>query len=397
MPLLQFADKPHLTLRLSKDLLRSIKRGNPWVFSGALRNLPAAAPGTWATLVENKGKPEIAHGFYDPGCPLAFRVCAIAPGERLNEAWALRRFNRALQLRRLLFDERTTGFRLFNGEGDGLPGLICDIYGDAAVIQLDGAGPGGFWHAEGVAEWIVNMLSAKCVCIRVRGEPPRFLIGEPAQTGVTFRENSHCFAVDIVRGQKTGFFLDQRDNRHCVGEMSVDKRVLNLFGYTGGFSIYAGARGANLVTTVDISQPALKAAQLNWRLNDLPVAGHQVVEADAFHYLDGAIENKQCWDVVVVDPPSFASSKAKLPAALQAYKKLFTAAAKVTCAGGMLAVSSCSSHVTMNAFIELCESAVSQARRRATVVAVRSQPADHPSPLALPEFRYLKFVMMRID
>lgn len=399
MTLLQPRSGHPLQLRLARDLTRAIKRGHPWVYAEALRQLPPASPGTPAVLLDNKKAREIGCGFYDPHSPLALRICATEPGETLNEHWAQKQFERALALRRTLFDAHTTGFRLFNGEGDGLPGLIADIYGDVAVLQLDGAGPAGFWDAAGIAGWLAQTLALRWVY--ERGERGRSegksLVGDIPAAPVVFLENGVRFAVDVARGQKTGFFLDQRDNRQKIRELAAGRRVLNLFGYTGGFSVYAGLGGASQVTTVDIAAPALAAAQANWELNGLSSAGHEIMAADAFEFLAGAAASQRLWDLVVVDPPSFASSKAAVPKAIAAYQKLIAAAAAVTLPDGLLAAASCSSHVGLEAFLNACEEGISLARRRATVLHLGGQPADHPTPLALPEFRYLKFMLMRVE
>ncbi len=396
MTLLHPHPGPPLHLRLGRDLARLIKRGHPWVYAEALRERPPASPGAPAILLDNKKGQELARGFYDPRSPLAFRVCTTTPGEALNERWAEKSLSRALALRHSLFDERTSGFRLFNGEGDGLPGLVGDIYGDAAVLQLDGAGPNGFWNSAGIAAWLAGKLSLKCVVERSRGvgQP---LWGEMPAAPVAFVENGVRFQADVVRGQKTGFFFDQRDNRQKIRELTAGRRVLNLFGYTGGFSVYAGLGWAGHVTTVDLAAPALEAAQANWTLNQLPVDRHAVVTADAFEFLAQAAQQRQRWDLVVVDPPSFAPSQAAVVKAIAAYQKLIGAAAAVTAGEGLLAAASCSSHVTLAAFLSACEEGISLARRRATVLYIGGQPADHPTPVALPEFRYLKFVLMRVE
>lgn len=395
--------RPHkgspVQLRLARDLTRSIKRGHPWVFAEALRQLPPATPGAHALLLDNKKGREIARGFYDPHSPLTFRVCTTTPGQSLDDIWARNNLERALVLRRTLFDEYTTGFRLFNGEGDGLPGLVGDVYGDMAVLQLDGAGPGGFWDGPGIARWMAEALSLHSVFERSRTEGKssgRFLLGQAPTTPIVFLENGVRFTVDVVRGQKTGFFLDQRDNRRKVRDLAAGRRVLNVFGYTGGFSVYAGLGGARHVTTVDLAGPALETAQLNWQLNQLPPTGHEVVAADAFEFLAKSAREQKAWDLVIVDPPSFASSQAAVPKAMAAYQKLIGAAAAVTTPDGLLAAASCSSHVGLEAFLKAGEEGISLARRTATLLHLGGQPADHPTPLALPEFRYLKFVLMRV-
>lgn len=389
-----------IQLRLARDLVRTLKRGHPWVFAEALRHRPPAPPGVQAVLLDNKKGREVAKGFYDAQSKLAFRVCSVEADEVLDEAWAKQRLQRALRLRQLLFDEQTTGFRLFNGEGDGLPGLICDIYGDTAVLQFDGEGPAGFWNAEGVAEWVIQALSLRRVYQKSRSRHEsggEILWGSRADAPIPFLENGVRFTADIVQGQKTGFFLDQRENRQTIRQVAAGRRVLNIFGYTGGFSVYAGLGGAAEVTTVDIAGPALHAAAEHWRLNGLAPAKHLSARADAFQFLADAAQKKKSWDLVVVDPPSFAPSKEAVEKALTAYQGLIAAAATVTSPEGLLAAASCSSHIDLATFLTLCEEAISKARRRATLLRVNSQPPDHPTPLPLPEFRYLKFVLMRVE
>lgn len=398
MPLIQTEHEKPIKLRLGRNLVRSLKRGHPWVFAEALRQRPAARPGSPAILLDNRKGREIARGFYDPGSPLAFRACTVEPGEAVDEAWAQHRFEQALSWRQLLFDETTTGFRLFNGEGDGLPGLVCDIYGDTAVLQLDGDGPAGFWHAAGIARRLAETLSLRRVYERYQARQSaasgQIHWGEAPTDPIPFLEQNIRFTADIIQGQKTGFFLDQRENRRRIGRLAAGRSVLNLFGYTGGFSVYAGLGGANQVLTVDTAGPALAAAQAHWRLNGLPPAAHQTRQADVFEFLAAADQN---WDVVIADPPSFASSRQSVPDALRAYKKLVAACAGVTAAEGLLAVASCSSHINPDAFLNACEEGISVARRRATILGEYSQPPDHPWPLPFAEFRYLKFVLMRVD
>ena len=397
--------KPPLKLRLARNLTRAVKRGHPWVFADALRSLPAAPAGAQAVLLDNKKGREIARGFYDPHSALAFRVCRVEQGQALDELWAKAQMRRALKLRRSLFDEQTTGFRLFNGEGDGLPGLVCDVYGDAAVIRLDGEGANGFWDAQGIAEWTADALSLRCVLQRMERRRQgkrrsaaleRVLVGVAPHKPVPFVENGVRFKVDISRGQKTGFFLDQRDNRQLIKTFAAGKRVLNVFGYTGGFSVYAGLGGAKHVTTVDLAKPAIEMANFHWQLNKLPPAGHKAVTADAFEFLAASLGRKRTWELVILDPPSFAPSKDTVVKGASAYKNLAAAGVKVTAPDGLLALASCSSHIGLEMFLNACEEGISLGRRRGTVLGIYGQPADHPSPLPLPEFRYLKFVLLKI-
>ena len=398
MPFLQNPDRSPVELFLSRDLVRSLKRGHPWVFADALRKLPVAPGPSPAILRERSGR-EIAKGFYTPDSTLAFRACITEPSVALNDAWVKQRMQRALELRRALLPERTTGYRLFNGEGDGLPGLVCDVYGDSAVIKPDGPGPAGFWDTTGVAEWVTEQLGLARVYLRHRvrgGAEGQPLVGDAPTGPVPFEEHGLCFTADLVSGQKTGFFLDMRDNRHRVAQLAAGRRVVNLFGYTGGFSVHAGAGGATHVTTVDVAAPAIAAAEDHWRLNDLPTDQHTGVVTDAFEWLDEAYAQRRTWDLVILDPPSFASSRATIPKALAAYRRLVASGAAITAPGGLLCAGSCSSHVDMQAFVGACGEGMGKARLPATVLGIHGQPFDHPSPLAFPEGRYLKFVVLRV-
>ncbi|HEX7926701.1 MAG TPA: class I SAM-dependent rRNA methyltransferase [bacterium] len=407
MNLLRHTD-PTLRLQLSRDLVRTLKRGHPWVFADALAERPEAAPGSLALLLDPRGKP-LALGMYDPVPTLSFRACRVASdGDgggfadkmalELSEAWAEEQLSRALELRKALVGDDTTGYRLVNGEGDGMPGLVVDVYADTAVIRLDGDGPTNFWYAPGVARWVQAALGVTCVVERSRGEEGgRPLVGNAPTEPVTFMEHGIWFTADVLRGQKTGFFLDQRDNRARVRSMAAGRRVLNLFGYTGGFSVYAGMGGAQHVTTVDVAPAAIEAAQAHWLLNGLAHRDHEGIVADVFEYLDDAGRHCMHWDLVIADPPAFAPNQASVPNALSAYRRLIAASAAVTEPGGWLCAASCSSHVDMPQFMEACEAGIGAARRRATVFTVLGQPIDHPTPLAMPEFRYLKFVAMRVD
>ena len=213
---------------------------------------------------------------------------------------------------------------------------------------------------------------------------------------VRFRENGLHFQADLVQGQKTGFFFDQRDNRGRSRRLAKGRSVLNLFAYTGGFSVYAGANGATEVTSVDLAKPAMEEAERNWLLNGLPPERHHASRPTPSSSWRRPGPRKRSWDLVVVDPPSFAPAERHVAKALASYQALFAAALQVLAPGGIAALSSCSSHVSPQMFFELTEAAVSKARRRATVLGVYGQPADHPFPLACRELQYLKFLLLQV-
>lgn len=389
------AEKPvHLVLK--NDRVPSIRKGHPWIYRDVLQSLPDAPAGSLAVLKDKSGQ-ILAKGFYDPGSPLAFRVCALT--QRLDSDLIEQRIVSAWQLRKRLFSSETNAYRLINGEGDGLPGLVCDIYDSTAVIKFDGNGPAGFYSANAFATWLTENLNADVCFLKLRSNEDtrgHALAGEIPSKPVVVLENGVKFFVDVVNGQKTGFFLDQRDNRQRIVPFARSSKVLNLFGYTGGFSVFAGLAGALEVTTVDIAKAALKSADDNWRLNGLQPSRHHIECSDCFDFLRQAVSAKLAWDLVIVDPPSFAPNQQSVDRAKSSYERLFTMAAMVTTPGGVLALSSCSSHIGSAVFSNVCESAIGKARRHAAVVGVHGQPADHPYPMACEELRYLKFSLYRL-
>jgi 23S rRNA (cytosine1962-C5)-methyltransferase len=325
------------------------------------------------------------------------------PGLKLDDAWCINRIKSAIALRKRIFNRNTkptTGFRLIYGEGDGLPGLVCDVYNKTAVLQADGEASEKFWNLDGIAKWLADTLKLNHVYQkygRSGRKHGRDLFSSSSDDRVHFLENGHKFTIDLVKGQKTGFYLDQRENRQQIGRLAESNRVLNMFGYTGSFSVYAGLGGASKVTTVDSAKQALEVANDHWKLNHLPQDAHEIIASDAFDYLTRAIEEGLTWDLTILDPPSFARSEKALDRALPVYKRLIASGALVTTSGGILAISSCSSHVTLEDFLNVIEVGIAEARRKATILGVYGLPPDHPTPLVMPELRYLKFIVLRLD
>jgi 23S rRNA (cytosine1962-C5)-methyltransferase len=228
-------------IRLRKDLTRSIKRGHAWLYSDAIEIVDAPA-GSVAVLTDRKGDKRIASGIYDPNHAIPLRICRTQPPFTLDERWLQQQLRVAAELRASAFDEQTTGYRLVAGEGDGLPGLIIDVYGRTAVIKLDGGAPQAFYRPAGIAQWLAEQLPLECVVLRFRerGKAGEVLQGDVPTTAVAFLENGLHFTADVLHGQKTGFFLDQRDNRGLIRRISRGCRVLNLFSFNGGF--FRGSR-----------------------------------------------------------------------------------------------------------------------------------------------------------
>lgn len=388
-----------IKIKLTRSLRKSIQQGHPWVYKEAIAPPGPVERATLARVSDAKG--ELAWAIYDPHSPLALRILSTdnAPPSIANGFFA-RRFERALRLRDGVRSDSTTAFRLFNGEGDLLPGLVCDVYGEVAVVQFDGQGPGEFWEAPDIASWLVENTKVKTVIEKTRRNKERtihHLAGdaiEATDPNVVIKENGAIFKVNLEKGQKTGFFLDQRENRFYVRGGSKNKTVLNLFSYTGGFSISAGLGDAAHVASVDISQGAIDTANENWILNGLPASKHQGLAVDVFEYL---VQDGGTWDHILVDPPSMSHSEDRRDIAIQKYTDLFAAAAKKVKPLGELSLSSCSSHVSFDDFFKIITESMSLARRRGRILRVAGQGPDHPFPHACPELRYLKFVHLALD
>ncbi len=383
-----------ISLQLKKDVSRDIKRGHPWVYKGALK-MPLPQTSGWAKLLDKQGQ-MLAWGVYDMASPLSFRVVSLDK-KPPSQSFLQKKLVDALSFRDAWFDiSQTNGIRCIHGEGDGFPGVICDRYGDVVVLQTDGQTLSTVWDVEWLAHQIQKQLQIKSVLMKPqkgKGEP-RTLIGERPSESVEFLENGTRWLADIWKGQKTGFFLDQRKNREMIKALSKRRSVLNLFSYTGGFSIAAGQGGARQVTSVDISRFAIESCQRHWEMNSLPQKLHQGYAMNVFEFLEGQGEK---FEIVVVDPPSFASSKSHTEKAMMSYTHVFAQAAKAVAPGGILALSSCSSHINFEMFYKISVDSVSKARRRARVISIQGQPEDHPFPLACPELRYLKFFLLQLD
>lgn len=385
--------------KLTRDVSKHIKRGNPWVFSDALEKIKAPE-GSYMVLSGHKGE-VLAHGFYSPSINLAFRVLSLGD-RKFSDVEVEARLMRALENKKHLVNEANQCLRVLNGEGDELPGVVADYYDGIVVLKLDGAAAEAFWNKEGLADFFMTqkVLPVKLVYFKRKNreeEKGLVLAGEGRDlTQVDFIENTVRFRTNIIDAAKTGFFLDQRENRDFIRRVSNGKTLLNLFGYTGGFSIYAGLGGASKVTTVDIAPAAIEASRVNWEINGLPSEKHEALCLDAFEFVLNAQKEKKLWDIVITDPPSFAPNHKAVPAAKEAYTKIFADSLKLVKDGGYFAASSCSGHIGFELFLELVQEALSKTKRRGKVLLVKGQPEDHPFPMALPEMRYLKFVYLQV-
>ncbi len=390
---------PYPLLRLKPGKEALLSKRHPWIFSGAAAG-PASAP---AVRVADDSGNVLGVGTASATNPLSARIFRFDDGP-LDEAFFRARFESALALRKVLgLWDPQGGCRWVFGEGDGLPGLVVDRYAHALVIQVGTAGLEALrdtwwpvlWEIakrEGLTAFVERSQSGR----KEEGLDPvnRLLKGSLAGP-VTVHEGAAKLSVDLLRGQKTGFFLDQRAHRLQVGSHAEGCRVLNAFGYTGGFSIHAGLGGATEVATLDISGPALDQAERDWVANGLDPAAHLRMEGDAFERMRQL--EPGAWDRVIVDPPAFAKQRKDVDKAFKAYKDVFRLGARATAPGGLLWVFSCSQHLDRARFQEAVWTALLEAGREARVLAHLGQPADHPYALNHPEGFYLKGLWLAVD
>ncbi|MES1164774.1 MAG: class I SAM-dependent rRNA methyltransferase [Verrucomicrobiota bacterium] len=404
---------------LRKNLARSVRAGHPWIFRDALRPAGSARDGDVVLVTAGDGR-VLGRGFWTSSTPIAVRMLTTDPAAGDIGALVRARLAAALQ-RRLAFLDRaqTNAFRWVHGEADLLPGLHLDVYDGAASVRFDGPGARAFYRdlAPAVAE-LGAAIGLRTLVERVprRREAATpapgpggaafegggaVLFGQLPSGEIEVRENGLAFGVDLRHGQKGGLFLDQRDNRARVRGLAGGQSVLNLFGYTGGFSIYAAAGGARDTTTVDSSAGAIASARENFRRNQLPIHsngdGAGLVVADVFAFLGDAIQKAARWDVVISDPPSFAPSRRAVFEALRAYRRLHRLCAQVVAPGGILCAASCSSHVDAHAFQATIDAGCADAGRRFQARAHHGAGADHPVLPVFPEGRYLKFTEGTVD
>jgi 23S rRNA (cytosine1962-C5)-methyltransferase len=383
-------------VRVTPDALRQIRGGHPWVFDASVTSVGHhGAPGDLAVVFDDRRR-FAAIGLYDPTSPIRIRILHHGDPVPIDDAWFADRIASAFAQRAMVAsDGRTNAYRVVHGENDGLPGLVIDRYDTTAVIKAYSAA----WlpHVRAVAAGLPPQLRERVILRlgRVAGRDAAAfdgvaLVGELPDAPVPFLEAGLSFEADVVRGQKTGHFLDQRDNRVRVGQLADGKRVLDVFACTGGFSVHAAAGGATEVVSVDQSAPALATARRNMARNAETVAGtrHDTVVGDAFTVMSDLAAAGRRFDIVVVDPPSFASRRDQVPAARRAYARLTTLAVALVEPGGTLVQASCSSRLTADDFFATVEQAASRVGRPLRVTARTGHPPDHP--IGFPEGAYLK-------
>lgn len=388
----------NIAFKLKGAAEKKVKQGHPWVFDKSIvQQKKEGKAGDLAIIYENKTNQFLACGFYDPDSPIRIKVMQFHHPKRIDAQWFLSKVEQAYAVRReLLANTDTNSYRFIFGENDGFPGLIADVYDQVLVVKLYSC----IWfpHLNIVLEHLLGVSDCKTAILRLSRNIQKsdglnglydgqVIHGELSNEVVHFREHGVHFSANVVHGHKTGYFLDHRHNRKKVGELSRNKKVLDVFAYAGGFSVHALYNGAKEVVSVDISKHALELAKYNVGLN-MVKGNHKTLQGDAFDVLKQLIQMNEKFDVVVIDPPSFAKKAAETEGALVQYGKLAALGIKLVSSSGMLVLASCSSRIRSEHFFKVIEDVMQQSPRKFNVIEKTEHDIDHPVSFA--EGAYLK-------
>jgi 23S rRNA (cytosine1962-C5)-methyltransferase len=380
---------------LPKFLEAELSAGHPWVYRNHIPSDYSAVTGTW---VRAQAGETSVWGLWDSESQLALRI--YSRRGPLDGADIMQRVQQALMLRRALLSPDTSAFRLINGEGDGLPAIVVDVYGPFAVVATYGLAVQVI--VPPIVEAVKQLLMPAGIVLRqMTGEQSssataQWVHGQPPPDDFCIAEQGARFFADLMHGHKTGLYLDQRENRRTFAQFTRGASVLNLYAYTGGFSVVAALAGARRVTSVDIAEPALARAKDNFGLNGLDPAEHQFIVQDCYEYLKAMASGQEQFDAIVCDPPSMARNRSQLEDALKAYLRINTLGLRLVRHGGFYAASSCTAQVSPEAFRKVLAQAARRAGRRAQIVHESGHAWDHPVNLGHPEGRYLKFLVLRV-
>jgi 23S rRNA (cytosine1962-C5)-methyltransferase len=395
-----------LRLRLTATAETIVRSGHAWLFAESIREQNRAGQtGELAIIYDRKDK-FLAVGLFDPESPIRVRILHAGKPQTIDSTWWKARLKKSLARRAGLFDVQTTGYRLIHGESDGWPGLVLDKYDSTLVLKLYTAA----WlpRLEEILALIKERIPGERIVLRLSRNirslaekqflqrDGKILFGTSPAGPVIFLENGLRFEADVLRGQKTGFFLDQRENRAEVEKLSLGKNVLNAFSFSGGFSVYAARGDAKSVTDLDISAHALQSAKRNFALNQnfpaVAACRHETVQADAFEWI-GKTTTK--FDLIVLDPPSLAKRAAEREGAIRAYEKLNLLGIARLERGGILVAGSCSAHVSATEFFDAVRRAAMKSGRKFSELKTNLHPPDHPD--GFKEAEYLKVIYLKFS
>lgn len=387
-----------LILKPGRD--RSVRNFHPWIFSGAIDSIEGSVASGEVVDVHDAAGAFLARGFFSASSQIRCRLLTWQ-AENIDREFFRRKITAALALRTRRIPPETNAYRLVNAEGDGLPGLVIDRYAAVAVMQCNTIGMElRKQEIAGLLQEILGVVGvwerSQGMARREEGLPPTngALIGTFDAQLISILENGYRFEVDIREGQKTGFFLDQRENRQWVKELAAGRQVLNCFAYTGAFSVYAAAGGAARIVSVESSSPALEQAKRHFLINNLASAAEDFVLADVFAFLRAT---RQHFDFIILDPPAFAHHQREVDSAARAYKDVNLQAMKRLAAGGLLLSCSCSQPITPELFQKILFAAAADAKRHLRIIGQRGHAADHPISLFHPEGRYLQAWLLYVE
>lgn len=393
---------PRGTVVLRSGRERSITRRHPWIFSGGITDVHGRpAPGDTVLVEGDDGRP-LGLGAYSPESQIRVRMWTFDPGAVVDDAFVTERIVAAASRRDALLASGTDSARLVFSEADGVPGVVADRYGDTIVVQLTTAGADA-WR-EVVADALFSLPGVRCVYERSDADVREregldarigLMRGAEPDPDLVAHEASWRYVVDVAGGHKTGFYLDQRNARSAIARLANGRRFLNVFSYTGAFSVVAAGSGATSILSIDSSAPALDVARRNGEVNDLDVG--ELMEADAFTALRGLRDRARQYDLIALDPPKLANNERQLEKASRAYKDLNLLAIKLLAPGGTLLTWSCSGAMNADLFQKVVAGAALDAGRTVRIVDRLSQPSDHPVPLAFPEAEYLKGLVLEAE
>jgi len=391
-----------IKIKISKNHQGKIRKGFPWVYYYQLTNRKISGkPGDLGVIYDSANR-FLAIGLFDPLSDIRVRILQVRDPREIDEKFFRERLQAALDLRKPFQSQETTAYRIVNGENDGLPGMVVDRYDETLVMKVYTSA--WFPYLTLLTGLLEEITGASRVLLQLSRHVQRVsdgqfrdnqvLSGPNLEGPVWFRENGLIFEADLINGQKTGFFLDQRENRQKVRELAQGRSVLNVFSYTGAFSVYAFAGGARSVVEVDINAQALAASQKNWELNfpnvvDIREKFHQI-KGDAFETLAQLQRQGELFDLVILDPPAFATSKHNKKNALQAYLRLAKAGALCTRDGGILLAASCSAQVRADEFYRAVDLGLRSTGRSFQKLLKTGHPADHP--VTFKDGAYLKAI-----
>ena len=392
--------KKRIAVRVTSAAERAIRSGHPWIFENAIAHQSHQGKAGDLAVIFDKKRNFLAIGLYDPDSMIRIRILRALKPATVDKHFFAEKLNTAHQHRAPLRDsDYTNGYRILHGENDGMPGLIIDRYAETLVIKL--YTPAWIPHLQNILDVLKEDFPAKRIVLRLSDRLKEnthglydgmLLLGEKPESPIIFQENGLKFEVDPMRGQKTGFFLDQRENRARVETLAKGKRVLNAFSYTGGFSVYAARGGAREVVSLDASKVATEVAERNFRLNQpesiAETCAHECVTGDAFDAMSKMKKKGRLFEMVIIDPPSFAHKKSQSEGAINAYKKLTRIGLGILAPNGILVQASCSSRVDSRLFFDAINIATQQMGRRLKEIEHSSHALDHP--IAFREGEYLK-------